>query len=204
MDEGIEKLFDDAIFIARTLFNRNKVTGSTANMSFINNNNIYITGTGTCFGNLFKKDFSVNSFDGSCLYGPMPSKELKLHKIMYDEWEDVKAIIHCHSFYSTLWSCLNHRDFTDVVPMYTPYLEMKIGKVCMVPYAPPGSEKLFGLFRENIHLSRGILLQNHGVIVGGKDLLGTFYILEELEESLKIAWNLKTNQNLESNIINNL
>jgi len=67
---------------------------------------------------------------------------------------------------------------------------MKLGNVCIVPYALPGSENLFDLFQKYVHLSKGLLLQNHGVIIGGMDLMNSFYIVEELEESLKIAWNL--------------
>ena len=109
---------------------------------------------------------------------------------MYDYWSEVKAIIHTHSFYSTLWSCLEHDNVQDVVPNYTPYLRMKLGNVGIVPYALPGSENLFDLFHKYVHLSKGLLLKNHGVIIGGIDLMNSFYIVEELEESLKIAWNL--------------
>lgn len=42
--------YKDGIWIARTLFERGKVTGSSANMSFLHEENIYITvsGTWTC------------------------------------------------------------------------------------------------------------------------------------------------------------
>lgn len=82
---SLEKKFHDAIWIGKTLFERNKATGSSANMSFVHEGNIYITGSGTCFGNLSKEDFSVTNRDGDHLDGIKPSKELPLHKILYDK-----------------------------------------------------------------------------------------------------------------------
>ena len=62
----------------------------------------------------------------------------------------------------------------------------------MIPYAKPGSQELFRLFDERKAESGGFLLANHGPIVGGKDLLSVFYIMEELEESSRIAWELRS------------
>ena len=68
---------------------------------------------------------------------------------------------------------------------------MKLGRVALVPYAPPGSEELFGLFSEHLSDTDGYLLANYGPIVGGKTIMDAFTALEELEESAKIAWMLR-------------
>ena len=64
---------------------------------------------------------------------------------------------------------------------------MKVGKIGLIPYAKPGSEELFRLFRENLSDAGAYLLKNHGGIVGGKNILDAFYGIEELEESARIA-----------------
>lgn len=190
MGEALRKCMDEAIWVAKVLFDRNKVTGSSANMSFKHDERIYITRSGSCFGNLVPEDFSVMRLSGEHLGGGKPSKEYPLHLAIYESKKDVGCVIHTHSFYSVLWSCVSHEDETDVVPKYTPYLEMKIGKIGLVRYAPPGTEKLFQMFRSAVERSEGYLLQNHGPVVGGTTVLEAFYALEELEESAKIAWHV--------------
>jgi 3-dehydro-4-phosphotetronate decarboxylase len=201
--DSLENKLEQAIWIGKSLFNRNKVSGSSANMSFLHDNKIYITGSGTCFGNLNKEDFSVLSREGEFISGKKPSKELPLHKILYDNKENVTAVIHTHSFYSTMWSSTNHENEDDCIPQYTPYLSMKIGKIGLINYAPPGTKELFNLFEERVNKSDGYILKNHGPVVGHKNLMEAFYALEELEESAKIAWHFKINEEaVKGNLIN--
>ena len=183
-----------AVWIAHSLFERGKASGSSANMSFKEKDRIYITGSGTCFGTLKEEDFSVLTLDGEWISDPKPSKEFPLHKMMYEKSEDIQAVIHTHSFYATLWSCAVHENRTDCIPQYTPYLKMKLGTVGLVPYGKPGSEELFSAFRQCVSGSDGFLLENHGPIEGEKNLLDAFYCLEELEESARMAWEIESKQ----------
>lgn len=80
----LEQKMNDAIWIAKELFDRGKATGSSANLSFLHDGHIYITGSGTCFGNLTTESFSEVSFQGQHLAGINPSKELPLHKLYYE------------------------------------------------------------------------------------------------------------------------
>ena len=184
----VQKSINDCINVAHSLFNRNKVSGSSANLSFRYQDYVVITSSGSSFGTLDVDDFSVVSLDGILLAGRKASKEAPLHLSFYKKDPNIGAVLHTHSFYSTIWSCLNHSDSKDIIPKYTPYLEMKLGKVGLIPFAPPGSKELFALAEEHINDANGFLLANHGPIVPGKNIYDAFYILEELEESCKIAW----------------
>jgi len=182
---------DQAIWVAKSLFDRGKTSGSTANLSFRHQDGIYITGSGTCFGFLTPDSFALIDETGAHAGDIAPSKEYPLHTALYKQRPNIQAIIHTHSFYSVLWSCLPHENHQDVIPAYTPYLRMRLGSVCLVPYAPPGSEELFALFSERISNTNGYLLANHGPIAGGSDILSAFYALEEFEEGARIAWSLR-------------
>ena len=184
----------EAVWIGSSLFNRNKTSGSSANMSFRHEDHIYITTSGSCFGNLSEESFAVTDLEGNVLNGLNPSKELPLHLMMYRKSEScVSAVIHVHGTYSTLWSCLDHQGrIDDVIPHYTPYLEMKLGHIRLVPYAKPGSSELFAAFKERLSDENGYLLAHHGPVVGGSSLMDAFYSLEELEESARIAWMLNS------------
>ena len=191
---SLDSKLKDAIWIAKTLFDRNKATGSSANLSFLHEGCIYITGSGTCFGTLTEDDFSVTNMAGEHISGIKPSKELPLHKTLYGKNSSIQAVIHTHSFYSTLWSCLKHNNEKDIIPTYTPYLKMKVGTIGLIPYGKPGSQKLFDLFTDRVNDSDGYILQNHGPVIGDKDLMTAFHCLEELEESARIAWELRNEE----------
>ena len=192
MEQNLAKLLDQACQIAGSLFARGKTSGSSANMSFLHQDRIYITASGSCFGTLTPEDFAETDLIGRAS-DKKPSKELPLHLALYSRpGNSVQAVIHTHSFYSVLWSCIPHKGKEqDVMPSYTPYLDMKLGAVQLVPFASPGSEELFGIFRNHVTEANGYLLAHHGPVVGGKSLLEAFYALEELEESAKIAWELR-------------
>lgn len=190
----MEEKLKQALWIARSLFERGKATGSSANMSFKHQDKIYITGSGTCFGTLKEEDFSVVSLSGEHISGLKPSKEFPLHQMMYEKDEKIQGVIHTHSFYSTLWSCIDHQNVEDCIPEYTPYLKMKLGTVGLVPYSKPGTKELFDSFKKSINISDGFLLANHGPIVGGENLMNAFHSLEELEESARIAWEIRNSK----------
>ncbi len=194
MRNELEKKKEDAIWIAKMLFERGKATGSSANLSFLHEGYVYITGSGTCFGRLDADSFSKVAMDGTHVDGLKPSKELPLHQMYYRKSEEIQAVIHVHSFYATIYTFLKHQNPKDIVPAYTPYLQMKVGTVGLVPYAKPGSAELFGYFEQAVSHSDAFLLAQHGPVVGGKSLMDAFYGLEELEESCRIAWTLAGDQ----------
>ena len=195
MDAVLNQKFADAIWAAKSLFDRSRTTGSSANLSVRHGDVLYVSGSGTCFGRLTPESFSaVSMTTGEVLNGVKPSKELPLHRMCYEKDEAIGAVIHTHSFYATLYACVPHSYETSVVPDYTPYLKMKVGNIALVPYAKPGSEELFGYFREKVHTADAYLLANHGGVVPGKTVMDAFYGIEELEESCHIAWELERNR----------
>lgn len=191
MDEMLKKKIEQAIWVGKSLFDRNKTSGSSANMSFLHEGTVYISGSGTCFGTLKPEDFAAVSLDGTVLSEKKPSKELPLHLYLYQKDSNIGAVLHTHSTYSVLWSFLPVENEKGCIPDHTPYLKMKLGTVGMIPYEKPGTPELFQAFLDRIKHSDGYLLKQHGPVVPGKDILDAFYCLEELEESARIAWELR-------------
>ncbi len=181
----------NAVFVAHSLFERGKASGSSANISFLHEGLVYISKSGTCFGTLRENEFAAVPLNGAVPPGENPSKELPLHLQLYQKSGDIQAVLHTHSHYATLWSCLEHENTRDCIPRYTPYLKMKLGSVGLVPYAEPGSAELFAAFANCVMHSDGFLLANHGPLVGSSGILEAFYALEELEESARIAFALE-------------
>lgn len=189
MEKSLKEWQQEAVRAAKLLFQRNKVTGSTGNISFRYGSHIYISASGACFGWLEDTDFAVIDMSGNILSDKKPSKEYPLHKIIYDARPEVHAVIHTHSFYSVLASCLSDGS-RDIFLDITPYLKMKVGKIGMIPEAAPGSEELFCMMKERVNDSDGYLLCKHGAVICGSSIDDAFYGIEELEETAKIHYYL--------------
>lgn len=190
-------LIKDALWIAHTLFMRGSATGSSANLSFRLEDKIYISGSGTCFGTLTEEQFACLRLDGVPQNDVRPSKEFPLHQVIYQTKPQIHAVIHTHSRYAVLYSCLKQEDVTDIMPSYTPYLKMKVGKIGLIPYFPPGSQELFEAVKNQAKDSDGYILKQHGPVIPGVSLMDAFYGMEEMEESARIAWELTTDKKLD-------
>lgn len=194
VEDKLNNMMNDAIWVGQSLFSRGKVSGSAANLSFRYEDKVYVTRSGSCFGRLGEDDFAVLSMDGTVLNGIKPSKEWPLHLALFQKDQSAKAVIHTHSTYATYWSCQKWDGISDLIPTPTPYLKMKVGEVGFVPYAPPGTEELFEAFRSSLKETNCYLLENHGPILADKTMLEAFYAIEELEEASNNAYLLKTTE----------
>ena len=188
MEERLDEKLREAVWICRSLFERGKTAGSSANMSFRCGDRVYITASGTCFGTMKEEDFTWISLDGTAAGERKPSKEWPLHLALYEKSQEVGAVIHTHSRACVLWSFVPGLTERDCVPDHTPYLKMKLGTVGLIPYEKPGSQELFDAFRARVRDSDGFLLKQHGPVVPGRTVMDAFYCLEELEESGAVAW----------------
>ena len=110
-----------------------------------------------------------------------------MHLAFYAARPEVRAIVHLHSPYATLLSCLATTNPDDAITPATPYLWMNVGRVPMTGFAPPGSQDLADLVADAARKSSAILMANHGFLVGGPSLAAASDIAEELERSAEIA-----------------
>jgi 3-dehydro-4-phosphotetronate decarboxylase len=196
MSYDFEEKRSQTIWAAQQLFNRKLVTGSTGNISFQYEGNMYISKSGSCFGRLDENSFAVISLSGEILEGK-PSKEFPIHLSIYNKNKDVGAVIHTHSLYSTTVSCMQDTDaFIKGLYSYTPYLKILTkGMIGIVPYYAPGSEKLFKSFSEVVNKNINVyLLNNHGLVVAADNAYNAFNIIEEFEVSAQIQYILSQYQ----------
>ena len=73
---------ENTIWVARTLFKKGMVTGSTGNISFRDDDIIYVSKSGSCFGLIDEDSFAKISLSGEILQGK-PSKEWPMHLRLY-------------------------------------------------------------------------------------------------------------------------
>lgn len=185
-------LMDEIIEIAKELFNRQLVTGSTGNISYRENDTVYISNSGTSFRELDEKSFSRINLTTNQIEG-IPSKEYPMHIALYKVNSKYRCIIHTHSLHTTTISCLRNLECElQGLYRYTPYLKMKTGHIHVVNYHKPGSEDLFNEFQLKAEEAvNAYLLKNHGLVVAAENVSEAFNLIEEFEQSSQILLNIK-------------
>jgi 3-dehydro-4-phosphotetronate decarboxylase len=172
--------------IAHSLFLRGYAVGSAGNISVAVDDGYLVTPTNSSLGRL--RPDRISRLDRAWRHagGDFPSKELPLHRAFYETRPSTRAVVHLHSTYATALSCLVNVDPQDALPPLTPYAVMRLGRVKLVSYSRPGSERTAELIRELNGAHAAVLLANHGIVVSGRDLLAAVHAAEELEETAKL------------------
>jgi 3-dehydro-4-phosphotetronate decarboxylase len=63
---------------------------------------------------------------------------------------------------------------------------MRVGKLPLIPYFPPGDERLAGAVRQVAARHTAVLLANHGPVVAGRSLDTAVAAVEELEATARL------------------
>jgi ribulose-5-phosphate 4-epimerase/fuculose-1-phosphate aldolase len=181
------RLRDEIVEVGRSLFDRCFTFGSTGNISArLSNGEMLMTPTNASLGALDPARLSRFSAEGVHLDGDKPTKEAFLHQCMYCERAGAGAVVHLHSTKAVAVSLIDGLDPDDLLPPLTAYYVMRVGRLPMAPYFPPGDVALAEAVRERARESHAVLLANHGPVVAGKSLREAQYATEELEETAKL------------------
>jgi 3-dehydro-4-phosphotetronate decarboxylase len=160
--------------------------GATGNISVRLDDGFLVTPTNSRLGRLDPARIARLDQDGRHTGGEQPSKEAFLHQCVYEMRPGARAIVHLHSTYSVAISCLAGLDEDDVLPPLTAYYVMRVGKLPLVPYFPPGDTRLAAAVRQVVAGHAAVLLANHGPVVAGKSLDAAVGAIEELEATAKL------------------
>jgi 3-dehydro-4-phosphotetronate decarboxylase len=171
----------------RLLYERHLAHGTAGNLSVrLASGEVLVTPTDSSLGDLDPERIARLSPEGELLDGDRPSKEAPFHLAVYAERPDAGAVVHLHSGWSTAVSCLRHEQVDDVIPPLTAYYVMRVGRLPLVPYFPPGDLALADAVRERARGHRAMLLANHGPVVSGASLREAVHASEELEETARL------------------
>lgn len=183
----VNRLRDEVCRVGQSLFQRGLTSGSTGNISVRTPDGGWLmTPTNVSMGTLDPARLSLFDADGRFVSGDAPTKEAFLHFSMYGERADAGAVVHLHSSHSTAVSIMADVDPEDVLPPLTAYYIMRVGRLPLVPYFPPGDQALAEAVRSLAGRHHAMLLANHGPVVAGTSLANAQYATEELEETAKL------------------
>ncbi|MDB4866941.1 MAG: class aldolase/adducin family protein [Cohnella sp.] len=160
--------------------------GNAGNISARTSADSYmISASGTYLGELAEQDLVECRFDGQPVEpgGKKPSKEMPMHRAIYESRPEIGAVVHASPFYSTLAACssLEIPSSLFVETMY--YLE----RIERVPYCHPGSVELGNAVREKAKQANILLLENHGVLVYDTTLQEARMALQTLEMACRMV-----------------
>lgn len=128
-------------------------------------------------------DKDGNVLDG--LKGFRPSSEIKMHLRCYAEREDVGAVLHAHPPVATGYAVANIPldDYSMIETV------IAIGSVPVTPYGTPSTNEVPEAIAPYLGEHDVMLLQNHGALAVGADVLTAYYRMESLELFAKISLN---------------
>ena len=124
--------------------------------------------------------------NGEVLDGPegaKPSSEIKMHLRCYKEREDVGAVVHAHPPTATGYA-VAHLDMDRYTMIET---VIAIGSIPVTPYGTPSTYEVPDAIAPYLKEHDVMLLENHGALTVGTDLINAYYRMETLELYAKIS-----------------
>lgn len=174
--------------IGKRIWTRGYVASNDGNMTVrINDKEILATPTGISKGLMAVEMISKCDMDGNVIAGNpkyRPSSEVKMHLEVYKQRPDVNAVVHAHPAYATSFAVAG-------IPLdkcVLPEAIIVIGSVPIAPYGLPSTAEIPDRMRPFIKNSDAILLENHGALTLGSDLLNAYHKMETLEHTASIVW----------------
>ena len=174
---------DEILRTMERIYRYRMTTTSGGNLSILDDNgDIWITPARVDKGRLRRDDIVCVHPDGSVDGLHKPSSEFPFHQAIYRIRPDIKGIVHAHPVALVAFSICKQVPNTRVFHQS----RTVCGEIGFAEYGLPGSAALgrtiAKTFESNVNC---VILENHGVVVGGGDLQNAFQRFETLEFTAK-------------------
>ena len=170
---------EELVATMRRIYRYRMTTTSGGNLSIRDpDGGIWITPARVDKGALTQADIIRVLPDGRIEGVHPPSSEFPFHREIYRRRPDLKAIVHAHPGALVAFSICRKLPDTRVQS----HVHAVCGRVALAPYACPGSQALGNNIAATFETGADcVLLENHGVVVGGSSLADAFQRFETLE-----------------------
>ncbi len=185
-DALADRIRTDIVSIARLCYQNNYIVGIDGNVSArLPDGSILITASGICKGFMDETQIVHLDSEGRPKEGgaAKASSELQMHLTAYRERKDVNAVVHAHPPHAVAFSIAG----VSLAQCVIPEIVTTIGSIPTTPYATPGTDELPRSIRDAIGRSDALILERHGTLTIGTDLLDAFRKLEQIEHTAKIT-----------------
>jgi L-fuculose-phosphate aldolase len=185
MSSSLYALRREIVEAGRRVYNRNFVAANDGNISArIDAKRVLITPSGVSKGFLKPEDLILIDYEGKVLAGKgKPSSELFMHLRIYKDRPDVNGVCHAHPPKATGFA-------TAGIPLtqcVLPEVIVTLGGIPLAEYGTPGTEEFFEPVLKYLQDYDAFLLENHGALTIGPDVMTAYYRMETLEHFAHIA-----------------
>ncbi|MCS7259294.1 MAG: class II aldolase/adducin family protein [Anaerolineae bacterium] len=184
-------LREEMVRIGRLMYERGYVVANDGNLSVrMDENRVLCTPSGLCKGMMTPEQMIIVDMEGRKVeHGTaanrtlMPTSEVFMHLEAYRRRPDIRAVVHAHPPTAVALSIAG----VSLANCMLPEVIVNLGLVPTTQYATPASLENVSAIRELIVGHDGIVLQRHGVLTVGRDLLEAYMRLETIEQVAKIT-----------------
>ena len=172
---------DQIVMIIKKIYQSKLTTTSGGNISIKDDSgDVWITPASIDKGTLKNTDIVCIKKDGSRDGKHKPSSEYPFHLAIYKCRPDINAIVHAHPPGLVSFAIVRRIPNTNVIPQ----TKSVCGPIGYIIYALPGSNKLGELVASEFTKGvNAIIMENHGTISGGNDIMDAYQRFEMLESS---------------------
>ena len=169
----------------RRLYKHGLTTTSGGNISLrLTEDLILITPSATDKGRMKWKEVGIVTIFGENLTPDLkPSIETAMHLAIYKRKKEVLAIVHAHPIFASLFTAIKAKINTNL----TAEAKAILGDPLLVRYAVMGSNALAEIAADSVVNSDILLLENHGILTTGSNLLQAYDKIEVLENAAKMT-----------------
>ena len=179
------KAREEIAYFMRRLYDQRLTTTSGGNISFRMEDQVFITPSQTDKATITAEEIGVLSISGENQTPHLkPSMESKMHLAIYHLRPDVKAIVHAHPVFATSF-CISKK---EIKTNLAGEAWAVIGTPVKADYQLMGTQNLANVVAEASTIGNVILLENHGVLAVGKNLLQAYDRLEVTEAAAKMTF----------------
>ena len=172
--------------VCKRVYERGYVVASEGNVSAkVTDDRILSTPSGFSKGFLSEDQLVLCDLDGRVVSGGFkPSSEIKMHLMVYKERADVAGVVHAHPPYATGFAVAG----ISIRECVLPEVILQLGSIPLTRYGTPSTEEVPESVRKYVHDYDALLLENHGALTVGKDLMDAYYKMETVEHSAQIIY----------------
>lgn len=186
MSSSLYALRREIVEAGRRVYNRNFVASNDGNISArVDGRRVVITPSGVSKGFMKPDDLIVVDYEGNVLEGrKKPSSELFMHLRIYQDRPDVNGVVHAHPPRATGFAVAG----IPLTQCVLPEVIVSLGGIPLAEYGTPGTEEFYEPVLKYLQDYDAFLLQNHGALTIGADVMGAYYKMETLEHFAHIAF----------------
>ncbi|MCA9091268.1 MAG: class II aldolase/adducin family protein [Planctomycetaceae bacterium] len=174
---------DEIMQTMQRIYRYRMTTTSGGNLSIRDDSGaIWISPARVDKGNLTRDDIVCVRPDGTVEGRHPASSEFPFHQAIYAARPDIRAVVHAHPVALVAFSICRKTPDTHLFHQ----AHSVCGQVGFAPYALPGSSQLGKNIAESFQAGcDSVILENHGVVVGGESLSHAFQRFEAFEFAAK-------------------